>query len=55
MNRWVRDDWDCTIQFGADLTSTPEEFRLKEWVVAKRGEVEIFRRETPSSIKRELL
>jgi putative CocE/NonD family hydrolase len=55
MNRWVRDDWDCTIQFGADLTSTPEEFHLKEWVVAKKGEVEIFRRETPSSIKRELL
>lgn len=55
MNRWQRDDWDCTIQFGADLTSTAEEFHLKEWVIAKKGEVEIFRRETPSIIKRQLL
>jgi putative CocE/NonD family hydrolase len=55
MNRWTRDDWDCTIQFGADLTSTAEEFHLREWVIAKRGDVEIFRRETPSQIKRELL
>ena len=55
MNRWQRGDWDCTIQFGADLTSTAEEFHLKEWVVAKKGDVEIFRRETPSTIKRDLL
>jgi hypothetical protein len=55
MNRWQRDDWDCTIQFGADLTSTAEEFHLKEWVVAKKGDVEIFRREAPSTIKRDLL
>ena len=55
MNRWQRGDWDCTIQFGADLTSTASEFHLKEWVVAKKGDVEIFRRETPSIIKRELL
>lgn len=55
MNRWQRDAWDCTILFGADLTSTAEEFHLKEWVVAKKGDVEIFRRETPSTIKRELL
>jgi hypothetical protein len=37
------------------LTSTAEEFHLKEWVVAKKGDVEIFRRETPSTIKRDLL
>jgi hypothetical protein len=55
MNRWQRGDWDCTIQFGAELTSTAEEFHLREWVVAKKGEVEIFRREAPSTIKRELL
>ncbi len=55
MNRWQRGDWDCTIQFGADLTSTAEEFHLKEWVVAKKGDVEIFRREAPSTIKRNLL
>jgi putative CocE/NonD family hydrolase len=55
MNRWQRGDWDCTIQFGAELTSTAEEFHLREWVVARKGEVEIFRRETPSTIKRDLL
>lgn len=55
MNRWQRGDWDCTIQFGAELSSTAEEFHLREWVVAKRGGVEIFRRETPSTIRRELL
>ena len=55
MNRWKRGDWDCTIQFGADLTATAEEFHLNEWVVAKKGESEIFRRDTPSIIKRDLL
>lgn len=55
MNRWQRGDWDCTIQFGAELSSTSEEFHLREWVVAKKGDVEIFRRETPSTIRRELL
>jgi uncharacterized protein len=54
-NRWKRDEWDCTIQFGAELTSTAEQFQLTEWVVAKKGEVEIFRRVTPSRIKRDLL
>jgi predicted acyl esterase len=55
LERWQRGDWDCTIEFGGDLTSTAEEFHLKEWVVAKKGDVEIFRRETPSIIKRNLL
>jgi putative CocE/NonD family hydrolase len=55
MNRWKRDDWDCTIEFGGDLTATAEEFHLREWVVAKKGDVEIFRRETPSTIKRDLM
>ncbi len=55
MSRWQRDEWDCTIQFGAELTSNAEQFQLTEWVVAKKGEVEIFRRETPSRIRRDLL
>ena len=55
MNRWQRGDWDCTLEFGTELTSTAEEFHLKEWLVAKKGEIEIFRRETPSIIKRDLL
>jgi predicted acyl esterase len=54
-DRWQRGDWDCTIQYGGDLTASAEEFHLKEWVVAKKGDVEIFRRETPSTIKRDLL
>jgi uncharacterized protein len=54
-NRWHRGDWDCTIEFGTDLTSTAEEFHLREWLVAKKGDVEIFRRETPCVIKRDLL
>jgi len=54
-NRWKRDEWDCTIQFGAELTSTAEEFQLTEWVAAKKGDVEIFRRDTSSTIKRDLL
>jgi putative CocE/NonD family hydrolase len=55
MNRWTRGEWDCTIEFGADLTATAQEFHLREWLVAKKGEQEIFRRETPSTIKRDLL
>jgi len=55
MHRWQRGDWDCTIQVGGDLTATADEFHLKEWVVARKGDVEIFRRETPSIIKRDLL
>ncbi len=54
-DRWKRGDWDCTIRYGADLTSTPTEFHLQEWVIAKKGEVEIFRREIPSVIERDLL
>jgi putative CocE/NonD family hydrolase len=53
--RWQRGDWDCTIEFGGDMTATAEEFHLKEWVIARKGDVEIFRRETPSVIKRDLL
>jgi putative CocE/NonD family hydrolase len=52
---WKRGDWDCTIQFGAELTGTAEEFHLNEWMVARKGDTEIFRREKPSTIKRELL
>ena len=55
VDRWQRGDWDCTIQYGAELTGTADNFHLREWVVAKKGESEIFRRETPSTIKRDLL
>jgi uncharacterized protein len=52
---WKRDDWDCSVQFGAEMTSTADEFHLREWLIAKKGDQEIFRRETPSVIKRDLL
>lgn len=55
MDRWQRGAWDCTIDFGADLTANATEFQLCECVIAKKGDVEIFRRETPSTIKRDLL
>jgi hypothetical protein len=36
------------------MTSTADEFHLREWLIAKKGDQEIFRRETPSVIKRDL-
>jgi putative CocE/NonD family hydrolase len=55
LNRWTRGEWDCTIRFGAELTASADTFQLHEWVVARKGDQEIFRRETPSTIKRDLL
>jgi len=55
MNRWQRGEWDCTVEFGGEMTSTADAFHLREWLIAKRGNVEIFRREKPSTIERDLL
>ncbi len=52
---WKRGEWDCTVRYGAQMTSTADEFHLREWLIAKKGDQEIFRRETPSVIKRDLL
>jgi putative CocE/NonD family hydrolase len=52
---WKRGDWDCTVSAAYELTSTPEEFRLKEVLHAKKGDRDIFKREQFSTIKRELL
>jgi hypothetical protein len=52
---WKRGDWDCTVITGFELTSTPEEFHLKEYVLARRGDKQIFEREKKSNIKRDLL
>ena len=51
---WKRGDWDCTVITGFELTSTPEEFHLKEYVLAKKGDKQIFEREKKSNIKRDL-
>jgi hypothetical protein len=52
---WKRGDWDCTVSAAYELTSTPEQFRVKEVLHAKKGDQEIFKREQISTIKRELL
>jgi putative CocE/NonD family hydrolase len=53
--RWQHDGWDCTIEFGGEMTSTADAFHLREWVIARKGGAELFRREKPSTIKRDLL
>jgi uncharacterized protein len=55
MTAWKRGDWNCTVSAAFELTSTPEEFRLKEVLRAKKGDEEIFEREQFSTIKRDLL
>jgi uncharacterized protein len=55
MNGWKRGQWDCTVRYGSEMRCTADEFHLREWVIANKGDEEIFRRETPSVIKRDLL
>jgi len=56
MIRWERGtEWDCTIRFGSEMTCTAGTFELKEWMIAYRGAREVFRRETPSTILRDLM
>jgi putative CocE/NonD family hydrolase len=52
---WKRGDWDCTVSASFELTSTAEEFRLKEVLQARQGDREIFKRDQVSTIRRELL
>jgi hypothetical protein len=55
MTGWKRGDWNCTVAAAFELSSTPEEFHLKEVLRASRDDKEIFKREKISTIKRELL
>jgi uncharacterized protein len=55
MTAWKRGDWDCTVSAAFELTSTPQEFRVREVLRAKKGDEEIFKREQLSTIKRNLL
>ena len=50
-----RGDWDCTVTSGFELTSTAEEFHLREYTRAQKGETQIFEREKVSKIKRNLI
>jgi hypothetical protein len=52
---WKRGDWDCTVSAAFELSSTRDEFHLKEVLRAKKGDEEIFKREKISTIKRDLL
>ncbi|MDR3613210.1 MAG: CocE/NonD family hydrolase [Candidatus Obscuribacterales bacterium] len=52
---WKRGDWNCTVSADYELTSSTEEFQLKEVLRAKKDDEEIFRREQISTIKRDLL
>ncbi|MBC2664021.1 CocE/NonD family hydrolase [Novosphingobium flavum] len=52
---YKRGEWDCTIRYGSEMTCTAEAFHLREWVIAFKGDKEIFRRETPSIIPRDLM
>jgi len=52
---WKRGDWDCTILTDCEISSTVDEFHLKESVRAKKGGKLIFEREKVSVIKRDLI
>ena len=55
MTAWKRGEWDCAVSAAFELSSTAEEFRLKEVLQAKKNGQEIFKREQFSTIKRDLL
>jgi putative CocE/NonD family hydrolase len=55
MTGWKRGDWNCTVSAAFELSSTPEEFHLKEVLRASKDDKEIFKRAKISTIKRELL
>ena len=50
-----RGDWDCRVTTGFELTSTPQEFHLKEYLRAHKGDTQVFEREKLSKIPRTLL
>jgi uncharacterized protein len=55
MTAWKRGEWNCSVSAAFELTSTPQEFHLKEVLRAKKGDEEIFSREKISAIKRDLI
>ena len=52
---WRRGAWDTTIHSAFELTSTAEEFRLKESVRALEGDTVVFERQSDDRIKRDLI
>lgn len=53
--RYLRGDWDCTLDAEAELTADAATFHLRERLVAKRGEAVVFEREHASAIPRDLM
>ena len=50
-----RKGWDTTVRSTLELTSTPEEFRMKESIHALEGEKTMFERSWDNRIKRDLI
>jgi uncharacterized protein len=50
-----RKGWDTTLRSTLELTSTPEEFRIKESIHALEGEATVFERSWDNRIKRDLI
>ena len=53
--RYVRDDWDCTLEAEAEVTSDATTFHVREKLIAKRGEAVVFEREHRNAIPRDLM
>ncbi len=52
---WKRDDWDCALEAGYDLTADATTFFLREWLIARRDGEQIFERTHVSEIPRRLV
>ena len=54
-SRLKRDAWDTTLRSTLELTSTAEEFRMKESISALEGDAVVFERHWDNRIKRDLM
>jgi uncharacterized protein len=50
-----RGDWNTTTRSTLELSSTPEEFRIKESIAAWEGEAQVFQKAWDHRIKRDLM
>lgn len=53
-SRWTCEGVDCGVTAGYELTATPAQFHLVEFLTARRGDVPFFERRTESVIPRRL-
>ncbi|HZZ90004.1 MAG TPA: CocE/NonD family hydrolase [Caulobacteraceae bacterium] len=53
--RYARGDWDCRLEAETELTSSPDAFRLRERLTARRNGGQVFEREHITDIRRDLL